>query len=199
MASQSNRAVVWPPSDPQGRSSHLLCFPVQKHCLPSDNWRALSDPCANWKRSWSDRPPWVWADDLLHELTTQTLSIWQPMPWEWEICPERASWPNNLCSRTLGKYIAETCTGGSQLIKMTLCIVFLLILRLFFSFYYLRFFFLIYTVFYLFLPPRFIETLVSSVAQLWVDSLWPHGLQHTRPPCPSPTPGVYSNSCPLSR
>ena len=29
------------------------------------------------------------------------------------------------------------------------------------------------------------------------DSLWPHGLQHTRPPCPSPTPGVYSNSCPL--
>ena len=29
------------------------------------------------------------------------------------------------------------------------------------------------------------------------DSLWPHELQHTRPPCPSPTPGVYSNSCPL--
>ena len=31
------------------------------------------------------------------------------------------------------------------------------------------------------------------------DFLRPHGLQHTRPPCPSPTPGVYSNSCPLSR
>ena len=29
------------------------------------------------------------------------------------------------------------------------------------------------------------------------DSLWPHGLQNTRPPCPSPTPRVYSNSCPL--
>ena len=27
------------------------------------------------------------------------------------------------------------------------------------------------------------------------DSLRPRGLQHTRPPCPSPTPGVYSNSC----
>ena len=27
------------------------------------------------------------------------------------------------------------------------------------------------------------------------DSLWPHGLQHARPACPSPTPGVYSNSC----
>ena len=31
------------------------------------------------------------------------------------------------------------------------------------------------------------------------DSLLPRGLQHARPPCPSPTPGVYSNSCPLSR
>ena len=31
------------------------------------------------------------------------------------------------------------------------------------------------------------------------DSLRPHGLQHVRPPCPSPTAGVYSNSCPLSR
>ena len=30
------------------------------------------------------------------------------------------------------------------------------------------------------------------------DSLRPYGLQHARPPCPSPTPGVYSNSCPLS-
>ena len=31
------------------------------------------------------------------------------------------------------------------------------------------------------------------------DSLWPHGLQHTRSPRPSPTPGAYSNLCPLSR
>ena len=30
------------------------------------------------------------------------------------------------------------------------------------------------------------------------DSLWPHGLQHARPPCPSLTPRVYSNSCPSS-
>ena len=30
------------------------------------------------------------------------------------------------------------------------------------------------------------------------NSLWPHGLQHARPPCPSPTPRVYSHSCPLS-
>ena len=31
------------------------------------------------------------------------------------------------------------------------------------------------------------------------ESLRPHGLQHARPPCPSPTTGTYSNSCPLSR
>ena len=30
------------------------------------------------------------------------------------------------------------------------------------------------------------------------DSLWPHGPQHARPPCPSPTPRVYPNSCPLT-
>ena len=31
------------------------------------------------------------------------------------------------------------------------------------------------------------------------DSLWPHGLQNARLPCPSPIPRVYSKSCPLSR
>ena len=30
------------------------------------------------------------------------------------------------------------------------------------------------------------------------NSLWPHELQHARPPCPSPTPGICPNSCPLS-
>ena len=37
----------------------------------------------------------------------------------------------------------------------------------------------------------------SSVAQSCPTL--PHGLQHARPPCPSPTPRVYSNSCPSSR
>ena len=31
------------------------------------------------------------------------------------------------------------------------------------------------------------------------NSLWPHELQHAGPTCPSPTPGVYPNSCPLSQ
>ena len=44
--------------------------------------------------------------------------------------------------------------------------------------------------------------LISSVQfslSVVSDSLRPHALQHTRPPCPSPTPGVYSNLCPLSQ
>ena len=39
----------------------------------------------------------------------------------------------------------------------------------------------------------------SSVQSVMSDSLQPHGLQHARLPCPSPTPGTYSNSCPSSR
>ena len=38
----------------------------------------------------------------------------------------------------------------------------------------------------------------SLVAQL-CPTLYNDGLQHARPPCPSPAPGVYPNSCPLSR
>ena len=42
--------------------------------------------------------------------------------------------------------------------------------------------------------------MISSVQSLsCVDSLRPHGLQHARPSCPSPTPKVYSDSCPLSQ
>ena len=43
---------------------------------------------------------------------------------------------------------------------------------------------------------------VSSVQfhrSVMSDSLWPEGLQHARPPCPSATPRVYPNSCPLSQ
>jgi len=39
----------------------------------------------------------------------------------------------------------------------------------------------------------------SSVHSVVSDSLWPHESQHARPPCPSPTPGVHSNSRPSSR
>ena len=37
--------------------------------------------------------------------------------------------------------------------------------------------------------------IISSVQ--WLSCVRPHGLQHARLPCPSPTPGAYSNSCPL--
>ena len=59
----------------------------------------------------------------------------------------------------------------------------------------------------IYIPQKFITSTESSYAISSVqfscsvvsDSLWPRELQHARPPCPSPTPGVYSNSCPLSR
>ena len=66
----------------------------------------------------------------------------------------------------------------------------------------------------LFFPIPFSE-LDMTEQLLWSDLIWfrsvqftrsvmsyslqPHGLQHTRAPCPSPTPRVYSNSCPLSQ
>ena len=49
---------------------------------------------------------------------------------------------------------------------------------------------------------EYVYSMFSSVqfsCSVVSDSLRPHGLQHARPPCPSPTPGVYSDSCPLSQ
>ena len=46
---------------------------------------------------------------------------------------------------------------------------------------------------------EFEQAQFSSVHSVVSDSFQPHGPQHTRPPCPSPTPGAYSNSCPSSR
>ena len=43
-----------------------------------------------------------------------------------------------------------------------------------------------------------LNTSVQFSCSVMSDSLWPHEPQHARAPCPSPTPGVYSNSCPLS-
>ena len=40
---------------------------------------------------------------------------------------------------------------------------------------------------------------VQFICSVVSNSLWLHGLQNTRPPCLSPTPGVHPNSCPLSR
>ena len=57
--------------------------------------------------------------------------------------------------------------------------------------------------------PSSLHSYLESLFELYVsvqfscsvvsDSLRPHELQHARPPCPSPTPGIHPNSCPLSR
>ena len=60
--------------------------------------------------------------------------------------------------------------------------------------------------FHLILVPSFLDLFSTSFSSVQFsrsvvsDSLRPHESQHTRPPCPSPAPGVYScPSCPLSR
>ena len=49
---------------------------------------------------------------------------------------------------------------------------------------------------------RFFRVIMFSSVQfcrsIVSDSLWLHESQHARPPCPSPTPGVHSDSCPSS-
>ena len=44
-----------------------------------------------------------------------------------------------------------------------------------------------------------VHTISQFSGSVVSDSLRPHGLQHARPSCPSPTPRAYSNSCPLSQ
>ena len=48
------------------------------------------------------------------------------------------------------------------------------------------------------LPDKKYISSVQFSCSVMSDTLWPHGLQQARPPCPSPTPRVYSNSCPLT-
>ena len=51
---------------------------------------------------------------------------------------------------------------------------------------------------YSFIKKNVLKFMFSSVQSLSRVSLRPHESEHARPPCPSPTPGVYSNSCPSS-
>ena len=51
----------------------------------------------------------------------------------------------------------------------------------------------------LLLGRKVMTNLVQFSCSVMSDSLWPLGLQHARLPCLSPTPGAYSNSCPLRR
>ena len=57
----------------------------------------------------------------------------------------------------------------------------------------------IYILWKKYLSPSSLFSSVQFSSSVVSDSLQPHKLQHARPPCPSPTPRVYPNSCPLSR
>ena len=85
-----------------------------------------------------------------------------------------------LLSRYLGIYLSNN--------RATLCLTFLRTAELFSK---------VSTSLYK--PTSNLSVQFSSVPQLYLTLCDPHGLQHARPPCPSPIPGVYSNSCPLSQ
>jgi len=100
---------------------------------------------------------------------------------------------------------------------------FLLILFFFFSFFSLCFIYIFHSIFHLTYPlfcllfyfcvplssiqfssvalhVQLFETLSDQISRSVVsDSLRPHELQHARPPCPSPTPGLHSDSRPLNQ
>ena len=61
------------------------------------------------------------------------------------------------------------------------------------------FLFLLYTLICFYFLDSIYKWSVQFSCSVVSDCLWPCGLEHARPPCPSPTPRVYSNSCPLSR
>ena len=48
-------------------------------------------------------------------------------------------------------------------------------------------------------PSTVVACSVQFSCSIMSESSWSHELKHARPPCPSPTPGVHPNSCPLSR
>ena len=52
---------------------------------------------------------------------------------------------------------------------------------------------------FLFLLPACLLSHIQFSHSVMSDSLWPHESQYARPPCPSPTPGVHSDSCPSSQ
>ena len=52
---------------------------------------------------------------------------------------------------------------------------------------------------YIYIHTWYFQVLIQFICSVMSDSLWPHGLQHARLPCPTPTPGACSNSRPSTQ
>ena len=63
---------------------------------------------------------------------------------------------------------------------------------------YKPYLFAFYIVFQFYFVSCWTSASVQFSCSVVSDSLWPHESQHSRPPCPSPTPRVHPNPCPLS-
>ena len=131
---------------------------------------------------------------LENVLETDLAQMQKPQP----VNPELPSWPVSGFLHMLNNFRGKSQPFGDQdYISLELLRnnpSFIFILFHFFSFLVMK----VVHKFLKLLTP-FLPLSVQFSQSVLSDSLRSHGLQHTRVPRPSPTPGVYSNSCPLNQ
>ena len=98
--------------------------------------------------------------------------------WEWLKCPSMEEWINKILFSLKKERNSDTCYSMSEPWE-----------------HYTKWNKLVAKDMSMILPNEVLQFSRSVVS----NSLRPHGLQHTRPPCPSATPGACSNSCPSTQ
>ena len=165
--------------------SHIHKLPLWDLASSAASWTDESCPAL-------PSPPWEHWTSMKPALTIE----WKGLQWtllssaSWTVCPHRASLPSGQ-SAMFPISSGQGTNAQPHLCSSFSCVTFPIPLP----------------------PPTTIHQrgstcefllsfLFSSVQfsrSVMSDSLRPHESQHARPPCPSPTPGVYSNPCPSSR
>ena len=139
--------------------------------------------------------------DILDRYSCKIFKDYNKIPWrrKWQPTPVFLSGKSHA-QRTLVAYSPKGCKESSDMTERLSTHTYtdtnthpLPHMFTFFCFYFPPFFLLMWTF-------KFLSLQFSSVTQSCLtDFLWPHELQHARPPCPSPTPGVHANSSPSSQ
>ena len=152
-----------------------VCDILCTSCLSGRRLSCLGGYCL-WKEPFSQGS----TSDLPEECGPTPQPGFQSPPWGRSILFSTACQNPRLSSRfiffliTFSQLFGSNCSNSLNILSDLFCGILIM--------FYL---FCIYSV-------QFSRSVMS-------DSLRPHGLQHTRLPCPSPTPGVLPNSCPLSQ
>ena len=122
--------------------------------------------------------------------SSNTPSLLDPLDWSWSNTETLSTLSSKVPQEDWPQFsIALTCSiSYLYFLEGGECVI----TSLFFQLPILHFFELFAKTNYQFSSVQFSRSVVY-------DSFWPHLSQHTRPPCPSPTPRVHSNSCPSSQ